>query len=204
VLDFAQVAVSRGRIKLAELNGEPIPKGWALDPEGRPTTDPVERIAGAIMTSGGHKGTARAGSEVLTGVLAGGELGPELSTRAYGCGSAAARAKKTGTVGASTSRRPCALRRPGGVTTRRRACATVIKARSRQPGSEEARSFRESPGTSDAEQARIPMHRVRGEARSTKRLVELAASESVPFPGAGGDRAGSGGRADVTPAGDVI
>ena len=79
VLDMAQTAVSRGRIKLAEMAGVAIPPDWALAPDGRPTTDPTEALAGALLPFGGHKGYGLAlGIELLAGVLSGASLSPEL------------------------------------------------------------------------------------------------------------------------------
>src|SRR3990172_1796786 len=40
VLDMATSVVTYGRIKSASATGERIPPDWALDSEGRPTTDP--------------------------------------------------------------------------------------------------------------------------------------------------------------------
>ena len=100
VLDLAQSAVSRGRIKLAELNGEPIPNTWALDSEGLPTTDPAAALAGALLPSGGYKGYGLAlAVEVLTGVLAGAELGPELINMSLTGSASSGSATRTGTVG---------------------------------------------------------------------------------------------------------
>ena len=42
VLDLSCSAVARSNIDLAAERGEPIPQGWALDPDGRPTTLPTE------------------------------------------------------------------------------------------------------------------------------------------------------------------
>src|SRR2546421_409386 len=93
-------AVARGTIKLAELNGEPIPIGWALDPEGHPTTDPTAALVGALLPSGGHKGSGLAFAiEVLTGVLAGGDLGPELINASLTGAARSSSATRTGTVG---------------------------------------------------------------------------------------------------------
>ena len=41
VLDMATSAVSAGKFETAARNGLPIPEGWALDDQGRPTTDPA-------------------------------------------------------------------------------------------------------------------------------------------------------------------
>jgi len=100
VLDFAQSAVSRGRIKLAEVAGEPIPVGWALDAEGRPTTDATAALAGALLPFGGYKASGLAlAVEVLTGVLAGGEIGPELINASLTGSAASGSATRVGTVG---------------------------------------------------------------------------------------------------------
>ena len=79
VLDMALSAVSRGRIKLAELNGERIPDDWALGPDGSPTSDPASALAGVLLPFGGYKGSGLAlAVEVLTACLAGGDLGADL------------------------------------------------------------------------------------------------------------------------------
>jgi LDH2 family malate/lactate/ureidoglycolate dehydrogenase len=82
VLDLAMTQTSIGRVRTAAAEGAPVPLGWGLDPEGRPTTD-----AGAIMQSGrflpmgGHKGSALAFMvELLTAGLAGGLLCYEQGT----------------------------------------------------------------------------------------------------------------------------
>ena len=100
VHDFAQSAVSRGRIKLAEVAGEPIPAGWALDADGRSTTDATAALAGALLPFGGYKASGLAlAVEVLTGVLAGGELGPELINASLTGSAASGSATRVGTVG---------------------------------------------------------------------------------------------------------
>lgn len=100
VLDLAQSAVSRGRIKLAELDGEAIPAGWAVAADGSPTTDPVAALAGALLPFGGYKGYGLAVAiEVLTGVLAGGDLGPELINASLTGSAASGSAVRVGTVG---------------------------------------------------------------------------------------------------------
>jgi LDH2 family malate/lactate/ureidoglycolate dehydrogenase len=99
-LDVAQSAVSRGRIKLAQLAQEPIPEGWALDATGAPTTDPTAALAGALLPIGGHKGYGLAlAVEVLAGVLAGGDVGPELVNASLTGASTSSAATRTGTVG---------------------------------------------------------------------------------------------------------
>lgn len=79
VLDIAQSVVARGRIKLAEMQRRAIPEGWAIGPDGRPTSDPTAALAGALLAFGGYKGYGLAlAVEVLTSVLAGADLSPEL------------------------------------------------------------------------------------------------------------------------------
>jgi LDH2 family malate/lactate/ureidoglycolate dehydrogenase len=100
VLDMAQSAVARGRIKLAELNGERIPTGWAIDPAGRPATDPTKALAGALLPFGGYKAYALAlAVEILTGVLAGGGLSPELLNTSMTGAPSGRSSAKVGSVG---------------------------------------------------------------------------------------------------------
>lgn len=58
VFDFATTAASRADIALHRQAGKAIPEGWGLDREGRPTRDPAEVLAGAMLPFGGHKGSA--------------------------------------------------------------------------------------------------------------------------------------------------
>jgi LDH2 family malate/lactate/ureidoglycolate dehydrogenase len=92
VMDIANTAVARGKVYLARQRGEPIPAGWALDAEGRPTTDPAAAIGGLILPMAGHKGYAIAlMMDVLSGVLTGSAFGaavggPYQFERRSGCG----------------------------------------------------------------------------------------------------------------------
>jgi len=75
-LDIANTAVARGKIYLARQRGEPIPKGWALDTAGRPTTDAERALAGLVAPMAGHKGYAIAVlMDLLAGVLSGSAFG---------------------------------------------------------------------------------------------------------------------------------
>lgn len=72
VFDLATSAVARGEIELHRRAGRAIPEGWGIDPEGRPTTDAAEALAGAMLTFGGHKGSALAAMvELIAGPLIG-------------------------------------------------------------------------------------------------------------------------------------
>ena len=77
VLDMATSVVARGKILLAAQRGESIPEGWAVDADGRPTTDAQAALEGAVLPFGGPKGYGIAMMiEVLAGVLSGANIGP--------------------------------------------------------------------------------------------------------------------------------
>lgn len=72
VFDFATSAVARGEIELHRRAGRAIPEGWGIDAGGAPTTDPAAALAGAMLTFGGHKGSALAAMvELIAGPLIG-------------------------------------------------------------------------------------------------------------------------------------
>ena len=60
VVDVSLSRVARGKIMAAAQKGEAIPEGWALDAEGRPTTDPKAALGGTMVPLGDAKGTALA------------------------------------------------------------------------------------------------------------------------------------------------
>lgn len=58
-LDMATSVVARGKVVLAQKNGQSIPKGWAVDKNGVETTDPDAVLDGGCMLPfGGAKGYA--------------------------------------------------------------------------------------------------------------------------------------------------
>ncbi|MES2103005.1 MAG: Ldh family oxidoreductase [Pseudomonadota bacterium] len=72
VFDFATSAVARGEIELHRREGKEIPEGWAIDREGLPTNDAAAGLEGAMLTFGGHKGSALSTMiELLAGPLIG-------------------------------------------------------------------------------------------------------------------------------------
>lgn len=73
VFDFATSAVARGEIELYRRSGRPLPVGWGIDADGAPTTDAATVLQqGAMLTFGGHKGSALATMiELLAGPLLG-------------------------------------------------------------------------------------------------------------------------------------
>lgn len=54
--DQSTSAIALGKITMAAAAGEAIPLGWAVDPDGNPTTDPKEALKGALVSTGGYKG----------------------------------------------------------------------------------------------------------------------------------------------------
>ena len=74
--DFSTSAVALGHITMAAAAGEEIPLGWAVDSNGKPTTDPEEALAGSLGSAGGYKGY---GIGLLVEVLASALTGSRLS-----------------------------------------------------------------------------------------------------------------------------
>lgn len=81
VIDMALSEVARGRIMVAAKEGRPIPEGWALDAEGRPTTDAKAALSGAMLAMGGTKGALLAMVvELLCCALTGAAFGFEADS----------------------------------------------------------------------------------------------------------------------------
>ncbi|MFZ5831682.1 MAG: Ldh family oxidoreductase [Planctomycetota bacterium] len=80
-IDLSTSIIARGNIIAAQRAGRSIPEGWALDPEGNPTTDAAAALAGTVLTMAGHKGYALALMvELLAGVLSGAAVGSEVGS----------------------------------------------------------------------------------------------------------------------------
>jgi LDH2 family malate/lactate/ureidoglycolate dehydrogenase len=80
-IDLATSLVARGNIIAAQKKNQPIPLGWALDPEGNPTTDASKALAGTVLTMAGHKGYALAVMvEALSSVLSGAAVGAAIGS----------------------------------------------------------------------------------------------------------------------------
>jgi len=78
VLDMATSTVSGGHIYKARAENRTIPSTWALNKEGKPTTDPHQ--AAYWTPAGGAKGFGLGVIvDVLTGLLMGGNFGPHVS-----------------------------------------------------------------------------------------------------------------------------
>ena len=79
VLDMTPSVVALGKLILAQKLGQQIPLGWALDRDGKPTTDPAEGRKGSLIPIGGPKGSGLAIMvDILSGILSGAGYGPHL------------------------------------------------------------------------------------------------------------------------------
>ncbi|HKL54518.1 MAG TPA: Ldh family oxidoreductase [Roseovarius sp.] len=74
--DQSTTTVALGKITMAKAAGEPIPEGWAVDAEGRSTTDPEAALAGSLVSMGGYKGW---GFGLMAELLAAGMTGGVVS-----------------------------------------------------------------------------------------------------------------------------
>jgi (2R)-3-sulfolactate dehydrogenase (NADP+) len=80
-IDLSLSEVARGKIMVAAKAGSAIPIGWALDRDGRPTTDPKAALEGSMLPMGGTKGAMLALIvELLVTALTGAALGFEATS----------------------------------------------------------------------------------------------------------------------------
>ena len=56
IIDLSLTEVARGKIMVAAKEGKPIPPGWALDADGKPTTDAQAALTGSMAAIGDVKG----------------------------------------------------------------------------------------------------------------------------------------------------
>jgi (2R)-3-sulfolactate dehydrogenase (NADP+) len=81
VIDLSLSEVARGKVMVAAREGKPIPLGWALDRDGRPTTDPKAALEGSMLAMGGAKGAMLALTvELFVTALTGAAIGFEASS----------------------------------------------------------------------------------------------------------------------------
>jgi LDH2 family malate/lactate/ureidoglycolate dehydrogenase len=72
LLDMSPAVAARGKIRRAARRGETIPLGYALDPQGHPTTDPAAALAGVVLPIGGYKGSGLSMlMDIMGGVISG-------------------------------------------------------------------------------------------------------------------------------------
>jgi LDH2 family malate/lactate/ureidoglycolate dehydrogenase len=72
-LDMSPAVAARGKIRRAARRNEPIPLGYALDAQGRPTTDPNAALdGGVVLPIGGPKGSGISMlMDIMGGVISG-------------------------------------------------------------------------------------------------------------------------------------
>lgn len=71
VIDIGTAAFMYSDLAYRERVGASLPEGVAIDPEGRPTRDPMQARLGALLSFGGHKGFGLTLANQVLGVLAG-------------------------------------------------------------------------------------------------------------------------------------
>ena len=93
LIDQSSSAVAWTAVKRAADEHRAIPLGWALDPQGQPTTDAEQGLAGSIAPAGGYKGFCQGLIvEVMCAALAGANRGPQMGSfmvddgKPIGCG----------------------------------------------------------------------------------------------------------------------
>jgi (2R)-3-sulfolactate dehydrogenase (NADP+) len=81
VIDLSLSEVARGKLLVAARENRSIPPTWALDPDGRPTTDPQAGLRGSMLPAGGVKGAMLAlVVELLCVALTGAAFGFEADS----------------------------------------------------------------------------------------------------------------------------
>jgi len=81
VIDMSLSKVARGKVMVANQLNEKIPEDWAIDKDGKPTTDAKKALEGAMLPIGDAKGSALALMvEVLAAGLTGSNFGFEASS----------------------------------------------------------------------------------------------------------------------------
>jgi (2R)-3-sulfolactate dehydrogenase (NADP+) len=93
LIDQSSSATAWTSVKRAADDGRPIPLGWALDSDGKPTTDAEKGLAGSMAPSGGYKGFGQGLIvEVMCAALTGSNRGPQMGSfmandgKPIGCG----------------------------------------------------------------------------------------------------------------------
>ena len=72
IVDMATSVVAKSKFKEYKEQGKALPEGWALDKDGKPTTDPDMGIQGLVLPMAGYKGYALSMMvDIVSGVLSG-------------------------------------------------------------------------------------------------------------------------------------
>lgn len=80
LIDQSASTIAKSEVMKHAREGKPIPVGWALDPDGNPTTDPEVGLKGSMAPSGGYKGVGAALLvETMAVLMTGATLGIDAS-----------------------------------------------------------------------------------------------------------------------------
>jgi len=80
LIDQSASVIAKSEIMKHARDGLPIPPEWALDPDGRPTTDPEIALKGSMAPAGGYKGVGVALMvEMMAAAMTGATLGIDAS-----------------------------------------------------------------------------------------------------------------------------
>ncbi|TCL09897.1 (2R)-3-sulfolactate dehydrogenase (NADP+) [Shimia isoporae] len=80
LIDQSASTIAKSEVMKHAREGKPIPEGWALDADGRPTTDPEVGLKGSMAPSGGYKGVGAAVLvELMAAAMTGATLGIDAS-----------------------------------------------------------------------------------------------------------------------------
>ncbi len=80
LIDQSASVIAKSEVMKHAREGLPIPPEWALDPDGRPTTDPEIALKGSMAPSGGYKGVGVALMvEIMAAAMTGATLGVDAS-----------------------------------------------------------------------------------------------------------------------------
>lgn len=80
LIDQSASTIAKSEVMKHAREGRAIPLGWALDPEGNPTTDPEIGLKGSMAPSGGYKGVGLALLvEIMAAAMSGATLGKDAS-----------------------------------------------------------------------------------------------------------------------------
>lgn len=84
LLDMATTKVAGMKILIAKRDGKKIPLGWAIDKDGKPTTDPEAALEGAMLPFGEYKGYGILFmGELFSAVLSGAPQSNEIELTPY-------------------------------------------------------------------------------------------------------------------------
>ncbi|MEM7072259.1 MAG: Ldh family oxidoreductase, partial [Pseudomonadota bacterium] len=80
LIDQSASAIAKSEVMKYAREEKAIPLGWALGPDGKPTTDPEQGLKGSMAPSGGYKGVGIALCvEIMAAALSGARLGIDAS-----------------------------------------------------------------------------------------------------------------------------